>query len=236
MASAKYPSIYQYEPLITPQSWQGEEQRFSIRLTQLLDELHRTQGQCAARLTELESKAASQKPSLTFADVYPVGSVYLSSSNTNPSETFGGTWKLVDKEFKPQILSGEEIFTINTTNVSELSNAYCVLSGHNLHLRIYIKNKVAFGEAALQLGTVHFANIGVTRLPITVYGFGASDALNGPLYFSLNTTSGVMTHYDLHGEGSTSTGSNINYHIEQEILPDYMLDSFCSKFCWKRTA
>lgn len=31
---------YQYEPLVTPSTWKGDEQRFSIRLTQIIDDLY----------------------------------------------------------------------------------------------------------------------------------------------------------------------------------------------------
>lgn len=35
---AKQP--YQYEPLVTPSTWKGDEQRFSVRLTQIIDDLY----------------------------------------------------------------------------------------------------------------------------------------------------------------------------------------------------
>ena len=31
---------YQYEPLVTPRGWNGEELRFALRLTQILDDLY----------------------------------------------------------------------------------------------------------------------------------------------------------------------------------------------------
>ena len=40
MATRRRTNIYQYEPLVTPSSWKGEEQKFSIRLTQILDDLY----------------------------------------------------------------------------------------------------------------------------------------------------------------------------------------------------
>ena len=33
-------TTYQYEPLITPSEWRGDEQRFSVRLTQIIDDLY----------------------------------------------------------------------------------------------------------------------------------------------------------------------------------------------------
>ena len=235
---------YQYEPLITPTKWQGDEKRFSIRLTQLLDDLFGKYGSMANKVKSLE-KAVSELPtepeepevpSITIDNVYPVGSVYVSSENVNPASVFGGTWELVDKEFKPQLISGSTIFTINTTNVSSLDGAYCILSGHTISIRIAIKNKVVFEDSTLAIGTFNFAKIGLSRLSMAVYGTGASDGLNGVSYFTVNATSGVMNHADLIGSDKTTTGQAINYVFTQAIQSGHMLDSFCNKFYWKRTA
>ena len=40
MATKRRATTYQYEPLITPSSWRDDEQRFSIRLTQIIDDLY----------------------------------------------------------------------------------------------------------------------------------------------------------------------------------------------------
>ena len=50
---------YQYEPLVTPEGWQGSERRFAIRLTELLDALFQRLGSMERRLRALE--AAAQK-------------------------------------------------------------------------------------------------------------------------------------------------------------------------------
>lgn len=68
---------YQYEPLVTPESWQGEERRFALRLGMILDALHQRVGwaQSADRL-------------------HPVGSVYLSAdAAAQPERLFGGAWE-----------------------------------------------------------------------------------------------------------------------------------------------
>lgn len=49
---------YQHESLITPVSWtDAGEQRFAIRLRQIIDDLYRKAGRTAKRLEELEKRA-----------------------------------------------------------------------------------------------------------------------------------------------------------------------------------
>lgn len=51
---------YQHEPLLTPQSWQGEEKRFAIRLGQLMEQLFQTQQGILRRLKKLEEEQHAQ--------------------------------------------------------------------------------------------------------------------------------------------------------------------------------
>lgn len=44
MSQKRRAVTYQYEPLVTPQGWQGDELRFAIRLTQIIDDLHQKYG------------------------------------------------------------------------------------------------------------------------------------------------------------------------------------------------
>ena len=54
-------SISQYEPLVTPQKWTGDEQRFAQRLTQLMDQLFEKQSSLQRRLTALEKQLEKEK-------------------------------------------------------------------------------------------------------------------------------------------------------------------------------
>lgn len=49
-------SICQYEPLMTPEKWSGDEKRFALRLTQLMDELFEKQSALQRRIAALEAK------------------------------------------------------------------------------------------------------------------------------------------------------------------------------------
>jgi hypothetical protein len=84
---------YQYEPLVTPTKWQGEERRFSIRLTQLLDDLFGKYGSLSAQMK------APQNTSVDLLSVYPVGSIYLTVNDVSPAVLFGGTWERLKDKF-----------------------------------------------------------------------------------------------------------------------------------------
>lgn len=53
-------SICQYEPLTTPEKWTGDEKRFALRLTQLMDELFEKQLALQKRIAALESSAEKE--------------------------------------------------------------------------------------------------------------------------------------------------------------------------------
>lgn len=49
---------------------------------------------------------------LTFSDIYPVGSIYMSINNVNPSTLFGGTWEQIKDTF---LLSAGDTYTAGNT-------------------------------------------------------------------------------------------------------------------------
>lgn len=62
MAAKRRVTTYQYEPLITPPAWRGDELQFSIRLTQIIDDIYQKYGalreenkQLKKRVSELEA-------------------------------------------------------------------------------------------------------------------------------------------------------------------------------------
>ena len=49
---------------------------------------------------------------LSISDIYPVGSIYMSINNVNPSTLFGGTWEQIKDRF---LLSAGDTYTAGST-------------------------------------------------------------------------------------------------------------------------
>lgn len=78
---------------------------------------------------------------LSISDIYPVGSIYMSINNVNPSTLFGGTWEQIEDRF---LLSAGSTYTAGdtggeATHSHDLSNAYAKLV-------IGINNKMYWSE------------------------------------------------------------------------------------------
>lgn len=164
--------------------------------------------------------------------LFDIGAIYITSTNTNPSEKLGGTWELIDKEFKKE--KGENTgFNFNTTNTKD-GNFYYTKSGHSINLEISYKNKVATGDAILEIGTIDFEALGITRLANRIYNCGYSDTGNSIIMFVIAPTNGVLQVVDIVGEASNSANNSYNFFTCETIPFNYMLDSACDKFYWKR--
>lgn len=115
MAARKPNRTYQYEPLITPSHWTEDEQRFSQRLTQIVDDLYAKFG--AMKSSMDNSAGEEEEPAVDWEDItgkpetfpadvkqfldraYPVGSIYMSVNATSPATLFGGTWERIYGRF-----------------------------------------------------------------------------------------------------------------------------------------
>ena len=111
----------QYEPLVTPAGWTGDEKRFAVRLTQILDELYEKVGTVrksdgkklnADRITNSldveeegyvldarQGKELAGRIDRAASMIYPIGSIYLSVADTDPAALFGGVWERMKDVF-----------------------------------------------------------------------------------------------------------------------------------------
>ena len=175
-------------------------------------------------------------PTALLNALYPIGSVYITSTNSNPANTLGGSWTLVDKEFKSVKHSEADTgdrFT-KTTDVSSY-DLYMIYGGHTIRLRLGFKLTAGYNkDDVVNVGDLILSNIGVSGLYHSILSIPAmGDAGNGLLMGNISNSGTVYINDVV--KASTAGGS---LYINEEITlkKDEMLDSFCDKFYWKRTS
>lgn len=177
---------------------------------------------------------------------HPVGTVIITDSNTNPSTTYGGAWALIDKEFTTttaqQITCGTASSSdcvINSTNTTSMS-AWVSRQGHSIFLSINaITFKVSVSGTNLTLGTFDLAKLGTSEAAISPVIMAWSDGAHAIVGMNINRTSGVLQSQDVvvRGTGtSIAAGSSAVFTVELPCDYTCMVDSFCNKFYWRRTA
>lgn len=167
--------------------------------------------------------------------VYPIGiCIETSDSNFDPNTAWGGTWELIDKEFKSEASSSDDLFTVNSNNC-ELTSCYYTRSGHSIQIRLNFTNKVALTDTNLELGNFNLDVLGVTSLPYSLYNvIGATDGGNALLTTYINYSTGILTHAESTNDVSANNSCYLLFDVD--VTASRMIDSFCDKFYWKRTA
>ena len=174
----------------------------------------------------------------TLNAIYPIDSIITTSSNENPSSNLGGTWELVDKEFKSEASNSNNIFTANTANCN-VDSCYYTRGGHSLQIRVNLHNKVALTDSAVDLGNFNYDELGITTMPFGLYyELGTTDDGNGIFLFCVDYKSGNIESREVlsKNDNSIAVDSSCYLLFEFVVTQSRMIDSFCDKFYWKRTA
>lgn len=171
---------------------------------------------------------------------HSVGSIWITSTNVNPSAQFGGTWELVDKAYKTQEI--RDVITINTTNVASATRAVALLSDHSVHIRMELTTNVVLDDTSVGFGTLKMADIGIESGGSGVYAVFStsySDNGHGVIMTTINNQ-GEISSLDVVTKtsgGTIAANSVINIDFIFTIAnKNGMIDSFCDKFYWRRTA
>ena len=171
---------------------------------------------------------------------YPVGSMYVTSTNTNPSAWLGGTWTLTKKSFAYKWATG--IATFNTTNTTD-GVSVAVIHGNTIEFRLIWKNKVAISDTTQTIATITGTDIGVSGTNFhNAYANVNADGLNAIGIARISANNNVLT---ILTDDWVSRAATLPTTTGQECVMSYtytvqdpssMIDSFCDAFYWKRTA
>lgn len=165
--------------------------------------------------------------------IYPINSQFITSTNENPSNIFGGTWELIDKEFepKPGTKSG---FTPNTAYIST-NDFYFGRNGHTLNIEFYFKLNGALNDNTITLGTLDFSTLGITRLTNSIKVTGYSDGGDAVIMIYIGVN-GTVESVDVVGTDIIPANETVHFSASESIHYSQMLDSACNKFYWKRVS
>ena len=176
-----------------------------------------------------------------FHTMYPVGSVYCSTTNTNPSAVFGGTWELVDKSFR----TANHIIYQGATSVLKQFNILAEKSGNTVRLIIDMTTSTAITDATV-LGNISdttFSKLGLMKSPgYYLNGFNGILAVvvdSGTIAnVRLSVYGEVMMYSIFNIDGTKTIPANKRIFVDGVVTcqPAHMIDSFCDRFYWKRTA
>lgn len=82
---------------VTPAVWQGKTPLSTFNLNKMQDNIDIAKAEKSdldSLTTEVGKKANQADLDNIWTKIYPVGAIFISVNNTNPSELFGGTWKV----------------------------------------------------------------------------------------------------------------------------------------------
>lgn len=125
---------------------------------------------------------------ISLLDVYPVGSIYMSVNNVNPSTLFGGTWQLWGSGRVPVCVdtSQTEFNTVEKTG-GEKSHTLSKNELPNMNIGVYFEN--------YPLSYNHSANTDYTNNERTV-DFNVTDSTSAPVV-NAKLTGGNQPHNNL---------------------------------------
>lgn len=148
--------------------------------------------------------------------IYPVGSIYMSTVDTNPNILFGvGTWAAIEGKF---LIGADGTYAAGSTGGS----ATATLTSTELpaHTHSFSASTNSAGDHAHQIGVDSIAGTGTGEFSVNSPGSSAGEAGTVTSF-----TTGAHSHTVSGTSGSSGTGSAFS------ILPPYL-----SVYMWKRTA
>ena len=192
------------------------------------------------------AKAVLEKlGSSTTGAEFPIRSVLITSTNENPAAKVGGTWELLDKEYKNEMTALTANVSAWTAGSASLTSGYVIRADHSTRLKLVLTTTASLSTGA-SLGTISPATVGTGDIPLIA--FGVSDLVDGivqavnkegtktyDIQYSINAN-GVITITKIFNNETLPVGTVLNITTYIPMVKDFMADWACDKFYWKRTA
>lgn len=168
----------------------------------------------------------------TLVNPYKVGDIVITGANANPGDRYGGTWELIDKEFKAQYIYDQDsvYFTRGKVSAGNLRLDY---TGHSITLNMGFTNSVQLNDTEVNIGTLKLSAMGVTALPHAYYTLGYTDGGNCVSMLTITST-GAISCVDVIPDSYIAVGGNNFFSVVFNFNKNQMSDDMCDKFYWKR--
>lgn len=169
---------------------------------------------------------------------YDIGDVIITSTNTDPATTYGGTWELIDKELKSQY----KYFTTDNTNYVKKNNISsgnfrAFYNNHSIHIDGVLTVSSDLSDTSVNLATLKFPALGFS-LESAYFFVGWSDGGNALAMIQMQST-GIIQSVDVVGKSSSAkiaSGQSVYFECSINAKYQNINDSECDKFYWKKTA
>lgn len=200
---------------------------------------------CDRRYTRYEQNSSGNwsawKQVGLLENIYPVGSVYITSTNTNPATTLGvGTWTLIDKGFASAYCktgAPDEVYFTAAENCNDAGTQF-TRGDHTIRVRQAVITDLAMEDAtSMVLGYFNWDNIGVTNIATSIVEHLAyADGANGGIVYNVTYDTGEVKQVDTFDLAQIP--SDKTFYLDFTIVVDKsrMVDAYCDKFYWKRTS
>ena len=166
---------------------------------------------------------------------WPIGSVYISMTNQNPSSLFGGTWELISEnrmlmgassDETETSIGGSNTKTISVNNLPAHNHTATISS--NTHTHIFSGNQASTSEVSDHIHTIDLTT-STDGLHSHTYGSTTSTMSLGSSVYSANnnnsyTTSENGEHSHTVTGDSGSAGAHSHTYTPQGTNSDYTHD------------
>lgn len=195
----------------------------------------------------LATSAAVTASVATGSVDYPIGSIIITETNTNPEMNIGGTWELIDKEFKNAFTSLSADDWVESNAI--FSEGKLQRDGHIIRLQLWLKTKNVLTTLGGILGTLNRTTCGLdtTKSEGTfvmgsessvTFATVADDQVDYVVKYFVGDDGLIELKRIILTDDATSLPAESTVCLEFSILANWegMLDSACDKFYWKHIA